>query len=233
LSANIRICDLPPWRLKACLSCRFTTGPPDGYRSVQPFRASARLAASSVPELSWSESPELEVADLLQMVAQGSLDFTLVDSNEYRMLQAYYPTLDIAFNAADQRDIAWAFGWSRDDSLHQAANDFFAHIKPQPLLAHLAERYYGRLDKLDYVGARRFLRQADQKLDTFKPHFVDAAGEHGFDWRLLAAMGYQESHWNPRARSFTGVRGLMMLTLNTAKELGVKNRLDPVQSIHG
>src|SRR5690606_36220898 len=80
--------------------------------------------ASIVPELSWSESPELEVADLLQMVAQGSLDFTLVDSNEYRMLQAYYPTLDIAFNAADQRDIAWAFGWSRDDSLHQAANDF-------------------------------------------------------------------------------------------------------------
>lgn len=189
--------------------------------------------ASSVPELSWSESPELEVADLLQMVAQGSLDFTLVDSNEYRMLQAYYPTLDIAFNASGQRDIAWAFGWSRDDSLYEAANQFFAHIKPLPLLANLSERYYGHLDKLDYVGARRFLRQASQKLDTFKPHFVDAASKHGFDWRLLAAMGYQESHWNPRARSFTGVRGLMMLTLNTAKELGVKNRLDPVQSIHG
>ena len=189
--------------------------------------------ASSVPELSWSESPELEVVDLLQMVAQGSLDFTLVDSNEYRMLQAYYPTLDIAFHAHEQRDIAWAFGWSRDDSLYQVANEFFAHLKGEPLLANLAERYYGHLDKLDYVGARRFLRQAGKKLDTFKPHFVDAAGKHGFDWRLLAAMGYQESHWNPRARSFTGVRGLMMLTLNTAKELGVKNRLDPVQSIQG
>ena len=46
-------------------------------------------------------------------------------------------------------------------------------------------------------------------------------------------MSYQESHWNPRARSFTGVRGMMMLTLRTAKELGVKNRLDPKQSIFG
>lgn len=189
--------------------------------------------AREAPELSWSESPETEVADLLNMVAQGNLDFTLVDSNEFSMLQAYFPTLDIAFTATSQRQIGWALPWSRDNSLYEVVNEFFAHISPSPLLANLSERYYGHLDKLDYVGARRFLRQANMKLDNFKPHFVEAAQSHGFDWRLLAAVGYQESHWNPTARSFTGVRGLMMLTLNTAKELGVKNRLDPVQSIQG
>ncbi len=189
--------------------------------------------AYEVPELSWSESSELEVADLLQMVASGNLDFTLVDSNEFRMLQAYFPTLDVAFTAGDERQIAWAFAWSRDDSLYQAANEFFSGIRPTPLLANLSERYYGHLDKLDYVGARRFLRQADLKLERFKPHFVEAGETHGFDWRLLAAVGYQESHWNPQARSFTGVRGLMMLTRNTASELGIKNRLDPRQSIEG
>ena len=46
-------------------------------------------------------------------------------------------------------------------------------------------------------------------------------------------MSYQESHWNPRAVSPTGVRGLMMITLTTAKQLGVKNRMDPEQSING
>src|SRR5690606_34182691 len=89
------------------------------------------------------------------------------------------------------------------------------------------------LDRLDYVGAQRFFRQTNKKLDTYKDHFVVAAENHGFDWRLLAAMSYQESHWNPMAKSFTGVRGMMMLTLPTAKELGVSNRLDPQESIEG
>ena len=63
--------------------------------------------------------------------------------------------------------------------------------------------------------------------------FEEAARAHGFDWTTLAAMAYQESHWNARARSPTGVRGMMMLTLNTARELGIDSRLDAVQSIHG
>jgi len=56
---------------------------------------------------------------------------------------------------------------------------------------------------------------------------------YGIQWRLLAAQSYQESHWNPKAKSFTGVRGLMMLTLKTAKLLGVKNRINPQESIKG
>ena len=189
--------------------------------------------ANEVPALNWSESPELDVADLLHMVASGSLDFTLVDSNEFRMLQAYYPTLDVAFQAADNREVAWAFARSQDDTLYKAANEFFRSVQPTALLANLSERYYGHLDTLDYVGARRFLRQADRKLEHFKPYFQEAADTHGFDWRLLAAVGYQESHWNPQARSVTGVRGLMMLTHKTAAELGIEDRLDPQQSIAG
>jgi membrane-bound lytic murein transglycosylase F len=56
--------------------------------------------------------------------------------------------------------------------------------------------------------------------------------KHG-DGRLLAAIGYQESHWDPAAISPTGVRGLMMLTRNTASVLGVEDRIDPAQSIPG
>lgn len=186
-----------------------------------------------IPELTWSESPDLEVADLLQMVASGNIDFTVVDSNEFRMLQAYYPNLGVAFDLSEQQDIAWAFAYSRDDSLYKAANEFFNQQETAPLLAELSERYYGHLDKLDYVGARRFLRQTNKKLDTYRPHFELASEQSGIDWRLLAAVGYQESHWNPNARSYTGVRGLMMLTRNTARELGIKNRLDPQQSIMG
>lgn len=192
-----------------------------------------RLQSIKVPELTWSETPDLETTDLLQMVASGNIDFTLVGSNEFRMLKAYYPNLDVAFDLTDAQNIGWAFPHQRDDSLYQAANEFFASSESSALLATLSERYYGHLDMLDYVGARRFLSQTSRRLERYRPHFEKAATDNGMDWRLLAAVGYQESHWNPNARSFTGVRGLMMLTRNTARELGIRNRLDPEQSING
>ncbi|UTW49348.1 membrane-bound lytic murein transglycosylase MltF [Bacterioplanoides sp. SCSIO 12839] len=191
------------------------------------------LQANELPELTWSEGTDLEVSDLLQMVATGNIDFTVVDSNEFRMLQAYFPNLAIAFDITEKQNVAWAFEHSRDNSLHLAAEEFFNLPQTQAKLLRLSERFYGHLDQLNYVGAKRFLRQTEKKLDRYKKEFIEAGEQHQFDWRLLAAMGYQESHWNPRAKSFTGVRGLMMLTRNTAKELGIENRLDPKQSIEG
>jgi membrane-bound lytic murein transglycosylase F len=149
------------------------------------------------------------------------------------MLQAYYPNLAIAFDLTGAKQMAWAFPQSRDNSLFRMAESFFRNAQTNGLLLEVHERFYGHLDKLNYVGAKRFQRQTDKKLDKYDELFQKAANRHNLDWRLLAAMSYQESHWNPRAKSFTGVRGMMMLTRRTAKELGVRNRLDPKQSIDG
>src|SRR5690606_12604561 len=100
-------------------------------------------------------------------------------------------------------------------------------------LDRLTERYYGHVDVLGYVGAYTFATHLQQRLPRYEKMFRDAAEKHGLDWRLLAAIGYQESHWEPSARSKTGVRGLMMLTQRTAQAMGVANRLDPRQSIKG
>ena len=192
-----------------------------------------QLQREQAPSLSWRETDELGVTDLLHLVESGQVDYTVVDSNEFELLQAYFPNLAVGFELISPQPIAWAFPHSRDDSLHKAADEFFRQHTTQVRLARLAERYYGHLESLDYVGAIHFLNQADKKLNKYKPHFETAAQQHEFDWRLLAAVGYQESHWRANARSYTGVRGLMMLTRTTAKELGVKNRLDPKQSIEG
>lgn len=185
------------------------------------------------PELTWSESPDFETVELLQMVANSEIDFTVVSSNEFEMLQVYYPNLAVAFSLTGAQPLAWAFPKSRDKSLAQAAEGFFRNAQTNGLLLEIKERFYGHLGQLNYVGAKRFQRQTDKKLGKYNDLFKQAAEKYNLDWRLLAAMSYQESHWNPRAKSFTGVRGLMMLTLRTAKELGVKNRLDPKQSIDG
>lgn len=189
--------------------------------------------ARDLPSLSWSESSDLDVSDLLHMVESREIDFTVVDSNEFRLLQAYFPNVGTGLTLSAEESLAWALPMMRDESLLEATNQFFAERRTRQQLANLNERYYGHLSELDYVGAKRFLRQTLRKLDNYKPYFVDAAEKHGFDWRLLAAVGYQESHWNPTATSYTGVRGIMMLTTGTASDLGVSDRLDAEQSIRG
>ncbi|MDO6681804.1 membrane-bound lytic murein transglycosylase MltF [Oceanobacter sp. 5_MG-2023] len=192
-----------------------------------------RAQVDERPELSWSETGELDITDLMHMVANGDIDYTLVNSNEFNMLQAYIPNIGIGFTIDDERSLAWAFQHNRDNSLLNASREFFQSRQTRQQLATLNERYYGHLDELNYVGAKRFLRQTVRKLDRYKPYFERSANDNQFDWRLLAAVGYQESHWNPLATSYTGVRGLMMLTNATAGDLGVSDRLDPEQSILG
>lgn len=192
-----------------------------------------KLQKDFMPQLTWHERDDAEVTELIQMVENGEIDFTMVDSNEYETLAGFYPNVKSAFKVGQERELAWAFPKYSDQKLLKEARDFFHLMRVSGLLNQLTERYYGHLDHIDNVGTLTFLRQADERLNKYKKLFEQEADKHDLDWRLLAAIGYQESHWRPRAKSRTGVRGLMMLTRNTAEEMGVSNRLSPEQSIQG
>ncbi len=188
---------------------------------------------AQMPELDYQESAEVEVVDLLRMVDEGQIDLTLVDSNELAMNQVYFPNVRVAFDLGDTQPLGWAVAPGEDTSLLEAANAFLRRAQENGSLKRLTERYYGHVDVLGYVGAYTFAKHLQERLPRYEKHFRQAALEEGVDWRLLAAMGYQESLWQPTATSKTGVRGLMMLTLRTAQAMGVSNRLDPKQSIDG
>lgn len=185
------------------------------------------------PELSWQESEELDASDLLELVASGEIDYTVVSSNEYNMFKGYFPNIKVAFNLSDRSPLGWVFDAYEGKQLQEKANHFLAQHQTIKKLAKLNEKYYGHLNELDFVGARYFLRQTKRRLNRYKKKFKSAAKKYQQDWRMIAAMSYQESHWNPLARSYTGVRGMMMLTRATAEDLGVKDRLNPTQSIMG
>lgn len=185
------------------------------------------------PELDYEESSAVEVVDLLRMVDEGQIDLTLVDSNELAMNQVYFPNVRVAFDLGDSRSLAWAVAPGEDNSLLDEINAFLKRAEENGSLKRLKDRYYGHVDVLGYVGAYTFAKHLQQRLPRYEKHFRQAAQKQGLDWRLLAAMGYQESLWQPTATSKTGVRGLMMLTLRTAQAMGVSNRLDPKQSIEG
>jgi membrane-bound lytic murein transglycosylase F len=193
----------------------------------------AHLKAGPFPELQWRASRDYETEELLYLVEEQAIDYTVADSNELALNRRYYPHIQAAFSLSEPESLAWAFAKSDDTSLVDAANKFIARIRADGTLDKLMQRHYGRVGRLNFVDRRTFWRHVDQRLSQYRAEFEAAAAEYGLDWRLLAAVGYQESHWNPKARSPTGVRGIMMLTLPTARRVGVDNRLDPVQSIRG
>ncbi|RJG10258.1 membrane-bound lytic murein transglycosylase MltF [Pseudomonas cavernicola] len=194
-----------------------------------------QLAALKVqfPELNYEESDAVEVVDLLRMVDEGEIDLTLVDSNELAMNQVYFPNVRVAFDLGDASSLSWAVAPGADDSLLKEVNAFLERVKQNGTLQRLKDRYYGHVDVLGYVGAYTFAKHLQQRLPRYEQHFRQTAKTREVDWRLLAAIGYQESLWQPNATSKTGVRGLMMLTQRTAQAMGVANRLDAKQSISG
>jgi membrane-bound lytic murein transglycosylase F len=186
-----------------------------------------------VPDLTWTENPETEVEDLLFRVASGDLAYTVADTLEFNVTRNYHPDIRIGMDLGTSHQMAWALHKSNDHSLLDATNAYLDRIRENGVLARLDERYFGHTHRFDYVGTRSFLRDIDQKLPSYRYLFEQIANDYGLDWRLLAAIGYQESHWNPQAVSPTGVGGIMMLTRSTARQMKVEDRLDPGQSIRG
>ncbi|MEL7293282.1 MAG: membrane-bound lytic murein transglycosylase MltF [Pseudomonadota bacterium] len=182
-------------------------------------------------EFSYDIDPNADVNDLLKAVSEGELRFTVADSVEVSLSQRIYPDIALAFELTEDQPISWFLRRSQDESLYGLLIEYFGSVKQSGHLASLEEKYIGHISSFDYVDTRAFIRALDSKLPKWSPLFKKYSDE--FDWRLVAALAYQESHWNPRAKSPTGVRGMMMLTLPTAKSVGVTNRLDPEQSVRG
>ncbi|MES9972063.1 MAG: membrane-bound lytic murein transglycosylase MltF [Candidatus Thiodiazotropha sp.] len=185
------------------------------------------------PDLTWVSHTDLESAELMQMVQDKKIDFTIADSNEFSVTRRFMPYLKVGFDLTQPQPLAWAMAHAEDASLFNAMEDFFNRIRENGNLAQLIERHYGHIGRLNFVELRTFLKHIQNRLPKYQAYFEEAAEITGIDWRMLAAIGYQESHWNPKAKSPTGVRGIMMLTLTTAKQMKIESRLDPKQSIIG
>ena len=187
---------------------------------------------SQYPGLSWLPVSGYETEELLEMVWRGIIPLTIADSNIVAVNRRYYPQLRIHFAIQEGEQLAWAVHPQHNRLLNEVEH-WFAQPSTSTLLQKLKQHYYGHLKVFDYVDLVKYHRRLRHRLPQYENYFKSAAKKHGLDWRLVAAQSYQESHWDPQAVSFTGVRGIMMLTQETAASLGVESRLDPRQSIEG
>ena len=183
------------------------------------------------PNLYWEERRDVDSEKIIHEVAYGEVDFTIADSHLVAIMKNYYPSLEVAFSIGEPEKIAWGISRQADPKLVEKANAFFTKIKNNGVLRNLIDRYHGSAKRLNPLDIKAFLMNSNKLLPRYKELFKQAQEVTGIDWRLLAAISYQESHWDTFNTSPTNVRGLMMLTEATADQMGVTDRLDPKQSI--
>lgn len=175
---------------------------------------------------------DLPTEELIRWVSEKKIEITISDSNIALLNRRYYPDIRISFPVEEKQSLAWAVR-KEETKLLQTINQFIEQSKTNGTFGKIYERYYAEVDIFDYVDLKKFHQRIETRLPKYSPTIKAESEKYDFDWRLIAAVIYQESHFNPAAKSYTGVRGLMQLTKPTAREMGVKNRLDPEQSIRG
>ena len=176
---------------------------------------------------------ETPAEEILKRLDDSATDCALVDAVAFAVGKRLHPELSMAFNVGRENKVAWAFSPVADVDLQRSANQFFDKIRQNGTLNRLTDRYYGHISRIQPIDSESLLEKMQTLLPKLRSHFHEAQQLTGIDWRVLAAVGYQESHWDALATSPTGVRGLMMLTEETADRMNVKNRLDARESIVG
>ncbi len=235
--------DFGPAYLSVQKVVAYNTGslPPRNLRQLVGKRVAAVAGSSSadqlraervnLPDLKWEEVHVADSMTLLDRLSDGDYDYVVVDSNVLDLAQNFSPNIGRAITLGAPEALAWALPKDAEPLLLQHVKDFFDRINADGTLRVLLDRYYGHIERLNTGDIVAFLQRRTSVLPKYRAMFQEAQELTDIDWRLLAALGFQESHWNPLATSPTGVRGLMMLTAATADRMGVTDRLDARQNI--
>lgn len=177
------------------------------------------------------EVPGVSEMELLERVAERRAELVAVHEIHLDLGVNFHPELSPRVQLPGKLEFGWAFGGKDAGMLRAKADAFIAGVRSDGTLARIHDRYFGHIKRLDASGIAKFLDDTRRKLPAWRRDFQAAQDLSGIDWRLLAALAYQESHWDPQATSPTGVRGMMMLTEDTADHLRVTNRLNGQESI--
>ena len=217
---------LPPRNVAALKNERITV--PAGTSFVERLQ---ELNNTKDANLTWDVQENTSSERLLEALANQEIDFTIADNHLLSVVQYYYPNIGMGFSIGKPEKIAWALPENADPKLVARINKFFKKIKANGTLANLIDRYHGNTKRLNPFDVKTFLSKSQTLLPKYVRLFKGAQDATDVDWRLLAAISYQESHWNTFNTSPTNVRGLMMLTEDTSDMMKVSDRLDPKQSI--
>jgi len=167
--------------------------------------------------------------ELIRMVADREIEFTVADTTIALFNRRYHPDITIGLDLSPEQPLGWAIG-PNDPEFLEKVNKFLEFAKNNKIQEKIHKKYYRNTESFDYFDMKKFHERIETHLPVYRETIKTESEKYGFDWRIIAAVAYQESHFNPWAKSNTGVLGIMQITLETANEMGITNRLNPEQS---
>jgi membrane-bound lytic murein transglycosylase F len=188
-----------------------------------------KLKRTVAPTLQWMETAPSS-ADPLEDVDSGEADYAIIDAREFSFAHHLYPNVQVGFSLPEDRPVQWVVRPGASD-LVDAVDRFFGSLRDSGRLVKIVQQATGETRSFAYEESREFQGHLADRLPRYRAWFEQASAESGVDWRLLAAVGYQESKWDPEAESDAGALGVMMLTSDTAEAMGIKDRANPQQNI--
>ncbi len=193
-------------------------------------RTMGRLSRE-IPGLKVVEVDKGDIVELLEKLGNQLIQYVAMDERFEEIANQFVPNLRTTLPLSESQPVVWLLGKLPNPELRARLTAFIERIQADGTLARLEDRYLGHTRRLDQTDIVKFLGEVETTLPKFRRYFQAAQALTGIDWRLIAAVAYHESHWDPNATSYTNVRGIMMLTEETADRLEVGNRLDPSESI--
>lgn len=203
------------------------------YMKNPGMESLAEELAQKYPDIFWQAVSVPSDDAVLELVDSGVYSYALVSEHQADLAHNIYFNFATAFATGHQIEMAWALPANKA-YLRDVLNEYIKRAQKSGLVANLAERYFHHPRRVDRNEANIFQARIREDLSEFKDVFISAQETTNIEWRLLAAVAYQESRWDPFAKSETGVRGFMQITLDTAKHLGLDaaDRFDTNRSVH-
>ena len=177
------------------------------------------------------EQTDKEVEELIELVANGEIEYTVADENVALVNKMYYPVLDVQTAVSFPQNLAWGVR-KGDDLLKKEIDHWLKGFKRSTEYALIYNKYF-RNRRSQGIVESDFYANTSGKVSNYDEYIKKYSKEIGWDWRLLASLIYQESRFKPKVKSWAGAYGLMQLMPTTAQRFGVNRNSTPEKHIRG
>ena len=231
---------VPYTTIEYALVYRYTDTPPEDLSEVKMKDISVsanpmqlelltRIKRQNNDSSQWTLDKSLSTGELMRLVNQGLIRYSVASTEDINRFKLHYPNIKQSLLISEKLPVSWILE-KENESLATEIRHFFAAIEQTRELENVLDRYFGHIHYLNYPAKLELIRKFNNEFVKYREIFQEIENAYPINWQLLAAISYQESRWDPRAQSVTGVKGMMMVTTEVANELKLLDLLDPVQN---
>ena len=173
---------------------------------------------------------DVTTEELIRQVSEGEIEYSIADENIAWINKTYYDNIDIRVAVSLPQRIAWSVR-KNSPALRETINEWLAEIKQEPTFNVIYNKYYRNRNFYRQRVSSNFSSFSGGQISPYDDLIKKYASGIGWDWRLLASQIYEESRFDPKAKSWAGAVGLMQITPQTAEQYNLANITHPEENL--